>query len=57
MFWKQIPGNTLVLVGERAKGKKKSKDRVTLVLFCNADETEKRKPIVIGMCVFCFVLF
>ena len=33
---------------EATKGIKKAKDRLTVVLTCNADRTDKLKPFVIG---------
>lgn len=42
------PEKCLSMKGEMCEGGKKSKGRVTVLLCCNADETEKLQPTVIG---------
>jgi hypothetical protein len=47
LFFKQQPDRIVVEKG--TKGGKKSKDRVTIALLTNADGSDKRKAIMIGM--------
>lgn len=47
-MWKATPTQTLNLRGEKCTGGKKSKDRVTVLVACNQDGTEKLPLLVIG---------
>ena len=47
-MWKATPTQTLNLRGEKCTGGKKSKDRVTVLVACNQDGTEKLLLLVIG---------
>jgi hypothetical protein len=46
LFYRLLPNQTLGTEGER--GTKKDKTRVTLLLCCNADGSEKLRPLIIG---------
>lgn len=46
LFWKLTPDRTLAT--KAGSGGKKSKDRITLALTCNADGSEKFEPWIIG---------
>ena len=46
LFWKMTPDRTLAT--KAGSGGKKSKDRVTVALTCNADGSEKLEPWIIG---------
>lgn len=48
LFWKLVPDKSFAFKNDRCKGQKKSKDRVTVLLCCNMDGSEKRRPLVIG---------
>lgn len=48
LFINLQPEKSLSIKGETCQGGKKSKERVTVLLCCNADGTEKLKPTVIG---------
>ena len=47
-MWKATPTQTLNLRGEKCTGGKRSKDRVTVLVACNQDGTEKLPLLVIG---------
>jgi len=47
-MWKATPTQTLNLRGEKCTGGKKSKERVTVLMACNQDGTEKLPLLVIG---------
>ena len=47
-MWKATPNQTLNLRGEKCTCGKKSKERVTVVVACNQDGTEKLPLLVIG---------
>ena len=47
-MWKATPTQTLNLRGEKYTGGKRSKDRVTVLVACNQDGTEKPPLLVIG---------
>jgi hypothetical protein len=42
------PNKTLSNAGEIATGRKQFKDRITVALRCNADGSEKIKPLIIS---------
>lgn len=46
-FYRQLPTKSLTIKGEKCKGGKKAKDRIT-VLFCCSMKGEKLTPLVIG---------
>lgn len=48
LFFKLLPECTLALKGDKCKGGKRSKERITVLLCCNMTGTEKLKPLVIG---------
>ena len=48
LFYKMTPNHTLALKGEKCIGGKKSKERITAMLCCNATGTEKLPPLIIG---------
>lgn len=48
LFFRALPERTLALKGDKCKGGKQVKQRITLLLFANMDGTERIKPIVIG---------
>ena len=43
LFWEALPNVTLGFKGETCEGGKKSKKRLTILLFTNADGSDKRK--------------
>jgi hypothetical protein len=47
MFYHQLPTRSLVEKGETCKGRKKLKERITVLLCCNA-RGEKLEPVVTG---------
>ena len=47
-FWKATPVQTLSYKGEKCTGGKKSKDRVTAMVACNQDGSDKLPLLVIG---------
>ena len=46
LFWKLQPDRSLAT--QQTSGGKKSKDRITIALTCNADGSEKLEPWIIG---------
>lgn len=48
LFFNCLPDRTLALKGESCHGGKSAKDRITVLLCCNSDGSDKRIPIVIG---------
>ncbi|XP_063241569.1 tigger transposable element-derived protein 6-like [Bacillus rossius redtenbacheri] len=48
MFYNLLPDRTLAVKGDVCKGAKRSKERLTALLCCNMDGSDKMKPLVIG---------
>jgi hypothetical protein len=48
LFYNVQPKRTLAIEGERCHGEKAYKDRVTVLLCCNADGSEKLLPLIVG---------
>ena len=48
VFFNMIPERTYNIKGQNCHGGEKSKQRVTVVLICNADGSEKLRPWIIG---------
>ncbi|UYV67858.1 TIGD4 [Cordylochernes scorpioides] len=48
LFWRLLPDKTLHFKGETFTGGKASKERITILLCCNMDGSEKMQPLVIG---------
>ena len=48
LYWRAIPDGTMSFKGAEASGAKIAKDRMTLLLACNMDGSEKLEPLVIG---------
>lgn len=48
LFFQMLPSKTLDLKGQKCHGGKHSKQRVTILLCCNMDGTDKRPLLVIG---------
>ncbi|UYV67015.1 TIGD4 [Cordylochernes scorpioides] len=48
LFWRLLPDKTLHFKGETCTGRKASKERITILLCCNMDGSEKMQPLVIG---------
>ncbi|XP_063244145.1 tigger transposable element-derived protein 6-like [Bacillus rossius redtenbacheri] len=48
MFYNLMPDRTLAMKGDMCKGAKRSKERLTVLLCCNMDGSDKMKPLVIG---------
>jgi hypothetical protein len=48
LFYNAQPKKTLDIKGERCHGGKAYKDRVTVLLCCNADGSEKLRTLVVG---------
>ncbi|XP_051784749.1 tigger transposable element-derived protein 4-like [Erpetoichthys calabaricus] len=48
LYWRAIPEGTLTFKHHEAAGNKVPKDRLTLLLACNMDGSEKLPPLVIG---------
>ena len=49
LYWKAVPRKTLVAAFEQsAPGRKESKQRVSILLCCNATGSHKLKPLLIG---------
>lgn len=48
LFYKLLPDRSFVLQGETCQGGKCSKERLTVLLSCNATGTHKLEPLVIG---------
>lgn len=47
LFWRGLPQKSLILKGEKAKGGKLAKERITICLLCSSTG-EKFKPLIIG---------
>ena len=47
LFYRALPTKSMSVKGEEAKGGRKSKERITVLLVCSA-EGEKLRPFVIG---------
>jgi hypothetical protein len=48
LFFNVLPDRTLAYKGQSCNGGKHSKDRLTVLLCVNSDESDKQVPIVIG---------
>jgi hypothetical protein len=48
LFFRLLPRKTLSLKGDPCNGGKNSKERIMVLLACNADGTDKLPPLVIG---------
>jgi hypothetical protein len=48
LFFRLPPNKTLSLKADPCNGGKNSKERITVLLACNADGTDKLPPLVIG---------
>lgn len=48
LFFKCLPHQTLKLKSEKCHGGEMSKERITVLLACNMDGSQKLKPLVIG---------
>ncbi|UYV75558.1 K02A2.6-like [Cordylochernes scorpioides] len=48
LFWRLLPDKTLHFKGETCTGGNASKERITILLCCNMDGSEKMQPLVIG---------
>lgn len=48
LFFKLLPERTLTVKGEKCKGGKRSKERITVLFCCNMTGTMKLRPLVIG---------
>ncbi|KAL8592868.1 hypothetical protein ACOMHN_050695 [Nucella lapillus] len=48
LLWRLLPNKTLAFKGEKCHGGKKLKERITLLMCCNMNRTEKRPLFVIG---------
>ena len=48
LFFKCEPSKSMHLKGDQCHGGKRSKERITVLLGCNQDGSEKLKPVVIG---------
>lgn len=48
LFYRLMPDRTLAFKGESCHGGKKSKERLTALLCCNADGSDKLNPLIIG---------
>lgn len=48
LFYKCLPDRTLTFKDEKCHGGKLSKDRITVLLACNMDGSEKLKPLIVG---------
>jgi hypothetical protein len=53
MFYNVQPKRTLDIKGERCDGRKAYKDKVTVLLYFNADGSEKLWPLVCGTAGSC----
>lgn len=49
LYWRVIPDGTLSCKGVEAPGSKIAKDRMTLLLACKIDGSEKLDPLTIGI--------
>lgn len=47
LFFKALPEKTMEFKGKTCSGGKRCKDRLTVLLCCNKDGSEKLKPLVI----------
>lgn len=48
LFWKLLPASTFAFRGDKCKGGKHSKDRITLLVGSNATGTEKLPLLAVG---------
>jgi hypothetical protein len=48
LFFRLPPNKTLSVKGDPCNGGKNSKERITVLLACNADGTDRLPPLVIG---------
>ena len=48
LFYRLMPDRTFALRGDECHGSKKYKDRITLLLGCNMDGSDKLRPLAIG---------
>ena len=48
LYWRAIPDGTLSFKGIEAAGSKVAKNKMTLLMACNMDGSEKLDPLVIG---------
>lgn len=48
LFWQLLPNKTLAEKGDKCRGEKKSKLRVSVLVASNMDGSDKRKLLVIG---------
>ena len=48
LYWRAIPDGTLAFKHAETAGSKMPKERLTLLLACNMDGSEKLEPLVIG---------
>jgi hypothetical protein len=48
LFWKLLPQKTYLIKGKSFKRGKMSRDRVSVLVCTNVDDSEKLKPIIIG---------
>ena len=48
LFYNLLPDKTLAIKGDPCKGGKRSKERLTVLLCCNMDGSDKLKPLIIG---------
>ena len=48
IFWKIMHGCSIVPVDYNLEGLKQEKIRMTIVLYCNSDGSEKLKPVIIA---------
>ena len=48
LFWKHTPDQTLAFKGEKPEGRKKKKDRITILVTANMDGSDKLPLLFIG---------
>ena len=48
LFYKLLPDKTLAFETEKVRGVKKARERITILLFFNADGTKRLAPIIVG---------
>ncbi|UYV73089.1 TIGD4 [Cordylochernes scorpioides] len=48
LFYKRLPNQTITIRGEKCEGGKKSKERITVLVCCNMDGSEKLPLLYIG---------